>query len=99
MPPNDFDDDDDLADTLIKQFPKPSPEPPSMETEALEDVYYPDGPPVVIPVSLLKTKYSNRLEALIRARELCSLRGLRFVRMFETGRAWVAHCYRQNKEA
>jgi hypothetical protein len=102
MPPDDtadFDDPDDTDFALSKQFPKPAPAVPTMETDVLEDVFYPDGPPVVVPIQLDKNKYSSRVEAMDRAKYLAVARGLRFVKMFETARYYVAHCYRQNKEA
>jgi hypothetical protein len=87
--------DDDDIDPLLKQLPKSVPPPPNLEMSELpEDVYYPDGPPVIIPVQLDKKKYNSRQEALVRARELCTLRNLKFIRMFETARYYVAQCCR-----
>jgi hypothetical protein len=90
-------DDDDFQDpelALVKQFPKPPPEPPCMETDSLDEVFYPDGPPQVIPIPLMKDKYVNRETALLRAKAVCELRGLRFLRMFDTARAFVVHAYK-----
>lgn len=91
----DPDDIDALDSELVKQFPKPIPPPPNLEmSDVPDDIYYPDGPPAVTTIPLLKSKYENRIAALIRARELCTLRGLRFVRMFEQVNAYVVHAHK-----
>lgn len=92
---SDPDDIDSLDAELIKQFPKPPSPVPNLEmSEVPDDLYYPDGPPQIVTIPLSKAKYTNRLVALMRARELCTLRGLKFLRLFDTRRDWVAHTYR-----
>jgi hypothetical protein len=85
--PNDFDDE------LTKQFPPRVPPPPNIEmSDVPDDVFYPEGPPEIVSMPLERAKYAGREAAMARVRELCERRGLKFMRMFETARHYVAHC-------
>ncbi len=72
---------------LLEQLP-PEPEPVPTLDAPYDPTYPVDLARVTIP--LRKDKYANRQIAEVRARQLASIRGLRFLRMFETAAYYVA---------
>lgn len=97
-------DDLELADltpeqkALLAQFPKPPPEPPTMDDpDSVDKARYSAHWAERFVVPFMKDKYANREEALARAEVVVPLRGARMIRMFETGRAYVAECVPVNK--
>lgn len=92
---DDLPDEDPEIKRLLGQLPPPPAPVHCMDTDRSEvETIYPDDPPGLFPIALLKSKYATEAEAYGRALELASKRGVKIHRFFETALSWVAQCFK-----
>jgi hypothetical protein len=93
----------DADEKLREQFP-PEPPPVAYHDTGLsgrflpeKDAVYPDHPPMLRTIPLLRTKYATRDVAERRAREIVAGTGERIYRFFSTGRYFVAQVFKPRR--
>ena len=80
---------------LMAQFPKPPPPVQDLNNPDPDfEPTYLDIPPGLFPIALLKSKYSSKHDAVVRAVELAKIRGVKIHGFFETAVAYVAQVYK-----
>lgn len=84
--------DDQAEPGLEAQFPPAAPPVPCLDDDCRYEPCYSIEPLKTTLIPLSKKKYASRDEAKARAEQLAKLRKLKFMRMFETARDYVAQC-------